>query len=328
MNRTVSLGSASVNLGEKTSGHWKAIERDDGEAESLPVLIINGSKSGPTVWLSGCHHGDEVSSALAVLMCFNAIEPKNLRGSIIAIPVSNPSAFWAKTRASPHDWLDMERCFPGNPNGAYTERLCHALQEQVVSHATYLIDLHAPSLEREIVDHVFFDYFTKGVRDVNKEMAETCVCKYATALSEKKFHGGIGLQVLQVGKNGIPSIMPEGSNPESLFKSVMNVLVYLKMLKGKLVRTEKTYLKTLHYMKAKHGGMFMSRVKLGDRVSKDQIVGKIVNMLGEDVELVKSPVSDGIVITMRTFPIVRSTWERRVVGTTSRAGILFEMGEI
>lgn len=328
MLKRIELGTAVAEAGQKARGYVEAFRRQDGQTVNLPILIVNGSRPGPRVWLSACHHGDEIGGAVALFRVFDQIKPEELAGSITAVPVSNPSALQAKQRCSPIDNKDLERAFPGDPNGSYTDRLAYAIHQLVLAHADYLIDLHGGLKELKIIDQAFFDYFTPKVKAANRALAEAMACEYVCGVPEKEYWGGVGLQSFLVGEHGIPSVMSESNDPQSHYNDITNILIHLKMLSGPLTPKKKIYEKTLHLLLAAHSGIFVPTVNLYDRVKKGDLLARIFNLVGEVVEEVRCPIDNGLVVTVRTFPVVEAVWENTIVGPTLEKAGVFEIGEL
>ncbi|HKV45296.1 MAG TPA: succinylglutamate desuccinylase/aspartoacylase family protein, partial [bacterium] len=107
------------------------------------VAIVSGAESGPTLWLQGAIHGNEIDSAVLVQKVIAAVDPGTLRGTLIAIPVVNTPAYTTCQRDMPQDGKDANRQFPGRPNGSYSEQLAYAIATSVEAHADFLIDVHS-----------------------------------------------------------------------------------------------------------------------------------------------------------------------------------------
>jgi hypothetical protein len=120
----------------------------EGYDASITVHVIEGRAAGPTVAIIAAQHGDELSSTMAALGVLKQIDPIDLRGTLLVVPVANPISFSHKQRST---WVDglygggtgnMNRLWPGRPDGFLTERLAFALTTEVVSHADIVIDIH------------------------------------------------------------------------------------------------------------------------------------------------------------------------------------------
>src|SRR6266508_906472 len=89
----------------------------------IPVLLGRGAAPGPTLWLHGCVHGNEACGAFVAHRLFRELDPRALSGTLVA-------------------GGDLNRCFPGKPDGTLTEQMAHAIYTELRAHADYFVDLH------------------------------------------------------------------------------------------------------------------------------------------------------------------------------------------
>lgn len=125
-------GYARAPYSRNTSG-WGVIE--------IPVFSVKNGK-GPTVLLTGGVHGDEYEGQIAISRLAKTIDPAQVQGRVIMMPAVNMPAIMSNTRLSPIDNWDINRCFPGNPNGTFTPMLAHFLDSVILPMADVSIDLH------------------------------------------------------------------------------------------------------------------------------------------------------------------------------------------
>jgi|SRR5579872_960028 len=114
-----------------------------GQALEIPVNIIAGRGAKPVFTCIAGIHGDEAEGVLALLDLWNAIDPDQLAGRIILVPVANPPAFAAGRRLSPVDHADLNRSFPGRDDGGPSQRLARELFRSVVAPADLVFTLHS-----------------------------------------------------------------------------------------------------------------------------------------------------------------------------------------
>ena len=112
-------------------------------AEPVELLELRGAPGPETVLLLGGVHGDEPEGVLAVRSAVARLARLALRGTVLAVPVANPSAWATGRRCSPLDGANLARCFPGDPAGGESARLAHVLTEAALSRATVVVDLHS-----------------------------------------------------------------------------------------------------------------------------------------------------------------------------------------
>jgi N-alpha-acetyl-L-2,4-diaminobutyrate deacetylase len=125
-------GYLRAPLSRNTSG-WGTIE--------IPIVSVKNG-SGPTILFTGGVHGDEYEGQIAVSRLARMLDPATVQGRVIMIPALNMPAVMNDTRLSPVDNRDMNRCFPGNPRGTFSEMLAHFIDALVLPHVDISVDLH------------------------------------------------------------------------------------------------------------------------------------------------------------------------------------------
>lgn len=108
----------------------------------IPVgSVRNGA--GPVVLLMAGNHGDEYEGQVLVSQLLREIEPQWVRGQLIFLPMANFPAAEAGQRTSPLDGGNLNRSFPGNPQGTPTEVIADYIENTLLARAQYLVDLHS-----------------------------------------------------------------------------------------------------------------------------------------------------------------------------------------
>jgi predicted deacylase len=121
------------------------------------VLFIHelvGEEDGPTIGISASIHGNENTGSQAVLDLYRALKDQPLKGRILLLPVANPYAFAVNERFATIDKVDLNRQFPGNPKGTYSQQLAHAMTNEFLNVIDVHIDLHSGT-DRPTVDYVY-----------------------------------------------------------------------------------------------------------------------------------------------------------------------------
>lgn len=125
-------GYLRAPLSRNTAG-WGIVE--------IPIVSVKNG-TGPTVLFTGGIHGDEYEGQIAVSWLARTLDPARIQGRVIMIPAYNIPAVLNDTRLSPIDGRDMNRCFPGDPRGTFSEMLAHFLDGSVLPHVDISVDLH------------------------------------------------------------------------------------------------------------------------------------------------------------------------------------------
>ena len=108
----------------------------------LPITVINNG-SGPTIHLSGGVHGDEFEGPIALMKLARELETERVQGRIIITPCLNLPAVLAGKRCSPIDGLNLNRVFPGEPEGSVTMVIAHYVSSTLLPLCDVQIDLHS-----------------------------------------------------------------------------------------------------------------------------------------------------------------------------------------
>jgi uncharacterized protein len=166
---TLSVGSLHAEPGNKTRG---TVRGDLGTLTvDIPLTLVNGSRPGPRVVITAGVHGGEFTPIDAVVRLAGLLEPGEVRGQVIICPVANPNAVYqGRLNVSPVDGVNINRVFPGDPDGGPTERLAAWLFTHLVDGADVYIDLHCGGIDQVLRD--FVGYRLTGDADLDKATAE------------------------------------------------------------------------------------------------------------------------------------------------------------
>ncbi|WP_438502771.1 N(2)-acetyl-L-2,4-diaminobutanoate deacetylase DoeB [Amaricoccus solimangrovi] len=118
--------------------------RDDSAWGSvmIPITVIRNG-SGPTALLTGGNHGDEYEGPIALFDLARTLDPATVSGTVIIVPALNYPAFRAATRTSPIDKVNLNRAFPGAPDGTVTQKIADYVQRALLPMADLVLDFHS-----------------------------------------------------------------------------------------------------------------------------------------------------------------------------------------
>ncbi|MBC8641639.1 N-alpha-acetyl diaminobutyric acid deacetylase DoeB [Caballeronia sp. EK] len=118
--------------------------RDDSAwgAVMIPLSVIKNG-SGPTVLLTGGNHGDEYEGPIALAKLASSLKASDVSGRVIVVPYMNYPAFEAGSRTSPIDKGNLNRSFPGRPDGAVTEKIADFFQRYLLPSSDFVLDIHS-----------------------------------------------------------------------------------------------------------------------------------------------------------------------------------------
>ena len=115
----------------------------DGSELTIPLTVLVGRRARPRLVAVAGVHGNEFPGPLALVDLAQRLDPDQLEGTVVLVPVANPLAFNAGARVSPEDGVNLNRVFPGRADGSLTYRLAWALVDGIVQDADLAIDLHS-----------------------------------------------------------------------------------------------------------------------------------------------------------------------------------------
>ena len=124
--------------GKRSFGYLPAGKTRSLSEVKLPIHVISGVRPGPTVLVQGAAHGNEIAGSVGILNLLDNLDPKDLSGTVIAVPVLNILGFEMGVRLSPADGKDILACFPGNIDGSITEQISYHYFNNIAVSYTHL----------------------------------------------------------------------------------------------------------------------------------------------------------------------------------------------
>lgn len=311
----VEIGTASAAPGEKSYGRLNVAKTMARFDVFIPVIIVNGKEEGPTFVVSGAVHGDEILGSIAILKVAQNLDPAELKGTLIGVPVTNVAAFEMLDRATFWDGKILNRVKP-NKDGTITEQLWYAFHNEIVNKGDYWLDIHCG----RDTNVWYTGYRVPGPEDdpdidpkVYKEMkdialafgVEQVMCKTPWEFTGLK--KGAPARVLAEIGGGNWFIADEYVNAS--VKGITNIMKYLGMLAGKIepqAEIAEIYDASWEIYNRKYGGFWDAKVKHGDTVEKGQVVGVVLHpFTGEVLDSIVSPVDGVIMNTGHMFKVVK-----------------------
>ncbi|PNG21242.1 succinylglutamate desuccinylase/aspartoacylase domain-containing protein, partial [Streptomyces cahuitamycinicus] len=166
---TLAIGTLSAGPGSKTRGTLPA---DLGTLTvDIPLTLVNGTHPGPRVLITAGVHGGEFYGIDAATRLAALLEPDEVHGQVVICPVANPPAVYqGRLGVSPLDGVNINRVFPGDPEGGPTERLAAWLFAQLVDGADAYVDLHSGGIDEVLKN--FVGYRLTGDPDLDAKTAD------------------------------------------------------------------------------------------------------------------------------------------------------------
>jgi len=306
------VGTVEVRPGEKAKGFLRVGSDTDGTPFNIPLLVVGGKKPGPTVWLEGCVHGEEFGGAASIISLFHELDPSDLSGNLVCMPVVNLPGYKARSRISPIDGVNLNRAFPGSATGSYSQRLAKAVLDAIKEVADVVIDLHSGGIGCIVPYYAIYKDDGSETAAISSWLAERANVDLIWRVSGGETAGvTISAQTVH---NGIPSVTIENAGGAALTEeqeeqykdSIRSMLRALKMLAGEpALKKQYTVVSGGDFVYTSEGGMFIPACSAGEVRNKGELVGQVMNLYGEIVEEVRSGVDNGFILAVgsRYYPM-------------------------
>ena len=259
--------------------------RDDSAWGSvmIPICVIRNGK-GPAALLTGGNHGDEYEGPLALYELARTLDPKDVSGSVIIVPAMNYPAFRAGTRTSPIDKGNLNRSFPGRPDGTVTEKIADYFQRELLPRSDIALDFHSGGKTLDFVPfcaaHIRPD---KALEAQGFAAVEAFSAPWSMKMLEIDAVGMFDTAAEEMGKLFITTELGGGgtSRAETVRiarRGVLNVLRHAGIVAGAVETTRTQWLDMPSadcFSFAEDDGMIETMVDLGEPVEAGQVLSRI-----------------------------------------------------
>lgn len=304
------IGGQSVGAGTRRLVDLPVSKLSNHTPVTLPVHVLHGPRPGPTMFISAAIHGDELNGVEIIRRVLRTLQPGNIAGTLLAIPVVNAYGFIGRSRYLP-DRRDLNRAFPGSLGGSLASRLAHIFLTEVVRRCQLGIDLHTAAVHRVNLPQIRADF---ARRPRCRELAEAFGAQVVIESPERTgslrrsareagvdvlvYEGGEGLRfdefAIEAGVDGIARVM--------LHTGMLEMAEGVEPPPRDMVR-QPVFANSTTWVRAPDGGVFRSAKRIGHAVTQGEVIGSLANPY-EDAEVqIRSP-RRGIIIGSTTLPIV------------------------
>ena len=296
------IAGRRVKPGETAQINLKVSETVTHHPASVPITVVRGTRPGPTLFVTGAVHGDEISGIAIVREVLDRVTPESLHGTLVGIPVVNRFGFAIGDRYLP-DRRDLNRSFPGDPEGNMAGRIANILFEKVLKRCDAGIDLHSAANGRQNLCHVRGDAANDEVRHMMRAFGTPIMMDGV---------GPKGALRRATTDAGIPTIIFEAGEPNRFQGHVVEigrdgifrVMKHLGMWKKRVTPKPgiQVLVKNSDWDRADHGGILDLRVEPGDLVRKGQKVAIVHDPFGKRVDAIQASHA-GVVLGVTTLPL-------------------------
>ena len=308
------LGPISVAApGERRSGYFTFAAEPALAKYKWPFFSLTGRRSGPTFLITAGIHAAEYTGIDAAIRLGSLIDPADVRGRVVIIPLLNRPGFYERSiYTNPEDNDNMNRVFPGRADGTWSERFAHWLLNEVIARCEYAIDLHAGDMIEDLIPFVIYretgnaELDEKARRMINAYGAEWVVKAMPTGERPGTLYAaaaarGVAAMIAESGRIG----QLEADAVTRHVDGVRNILRAVGVLDGAPAKVQPPrVLNRFEWLRSPFEGLFRCAVRVGDRVKSGQALGEMVDLLGNPLGKIESPV-DGIVLFLVTSPAIK-----------------------
>lgn len=280
----------------------------------VPVVELTGG-DGPRLTVLAGVHGCEYAPMAAVRQWTRGLAERELRGSVLAVPVLNLPAFRARRPfVVPDDGKNLNRCFPGNPAGTLADRLAHATFTQLISGSDALVDVHAGDMVEALEPFALYDVGTSEA--MARELATAYGLGYVIRQEPGPDRAVGGTTSAAAAAAGIPAIIAEAGgrglvereSVDAHVRGLDRVLARLGMADDPAADADPdrppAYLRRFLWLRCEDEGWWEPAVRPGEAVTEGQLLGTVSSIDGARVLQTITAPAAGVPLFVTSSPAV------------------------
>ena len=304
-NKIINISSFDKELTPKghTGYYWLEVITDTFFTPvHIPVMVARGVEEGPTLGLTAAVHGNELNGISVIHRLFSEINPSELKGTIVGIPVVNVPSFNRKKRRF-IDGVDLNHIMPGKKDGNVSQVYAFRIFEKIIKKFDYLLDLHTASSGRVNSYYIRADMSQPKVREL--AMLQNADIIVNNPPSDGTLRGAAE-------EHGIHAITLEVGNPNTFqrrmirsgVEGVHNVLCHLGMIEDEVIPPQKKTIlcDSSYWIYTNEGGLLSVKVDLLNHLEEGMQIASLKNIFGKEIKSYYAP-ENGIVIGKSISPV-------------------------
>lgn len=308
------VGEVRAAPGQRASGFLEIPDGVD-EGTRVPVTVVHGREPGPVLGLVAGTHGYEYPPILALQNVREEVDPRSLAGTLILVHVANMPSFLGRTiYYSPIDGKNLNRVFPGDPNGTVSQRIAHVLTREVIEPSDVVLDMHAGDGNEDLRPYLYMpvtgdDATDRRIRElalafgldhVVVDEAREVDPRQSRYVDHTAISRGVPAITTETGKLG----SADGRWVALAEEGVWGVMAHLGMVDREPKRTEGVvWLGEYEVITSPATGLFRPAVRPGYAVAEGTLLGTLVDFFGEPVAEVRAPFPGVVNYVVGTPPI-------------------------
>jgi predicted deacylase len=309
------VGTATAAPGQKVTGFIEVPAGVDA-ATKIPVVVVRGAKPGRVLALVSGAHGTEYASIIALEKLISRLDPAEISGTVILLPLVNIASFEQKVpHLNPTDGKNMNRMYPGKADGTQSERASLLITRQVVEQCDYLIDFHGGDLDESLRR---YSYWPKTGREPQDGVSRGMVLAFGVdhiIISDDRPTDPNASRYLDstASTRNKPSITVEAGyagtvepgDVAALVDGSLNVMRYLKILPGAAAPVEHpVWFEKVVDVSGEQAGIFYPLAQRGSYVEAGMKLGYVTDYFDHTIYEVRAPVS-GVLLHICAVPSMK-----------------------
>lgn len=299
----ISICDVTVHPGESAKLALPLPEQFSCAPLYMPIKVVNGKKKGPCLLVFSTIIGIELNGIEIVNRLVEALDPNQIAGTVIAIPVMNVYGLTRYPSVLPSG-NNLETCFPGKKTGTFGERFAYLFTQEILKKADYCIELQTGSVGHNILPQIYCSFADAKAKQLAKSFQTPTITNVDLNKNNLRkttddlnipllvYQAGEALRfdenAITVGVKGIRNVMGELGIIEKSPASDLNPIAS----------------KDAHWIIANKSGVLHTKVSLGQLVAKDDLLGTITDPFGSEVLEPVLSTQEGIVVGINMAPLV------------------------
>ena len=308
----LTIGGITAQPGTRASGFLEVPAGVD-SGTRIPITIVRGRTAGPVLALVGGTHGSEVAPIIALQHVRSRLEPAELRGTLLIVHVANVPSFLGRTiYYSPIDRKNLNRMYPGRPDGTVSQRIAHVITTEIIERADYLVDMHAGDGNESLRPYLYWNKLGLDARvdSLAKEMALAWGNEHIIVDTTRTRDRANSIYTQNTAHvRGKPALTTENGYlglpvPEMVQRNVdgaFRLMRHLGMLPGPVQKTEAPVLLGRYEVLTSPGtGVWHALVERGHTVAAGTVIGRLTDFFGDELGVVRAPFDGEVMYVVGT----------------------------
>lgn len=307
----LTIGPITAAPGTRASGFLDVRAGVD-EGTRIPVTVIRGAQPGPTLALIGGTHGSEVAPIVALQRVRARVNPAELRGTLLIVHVANLPSFLGRTiYYSPVDRKNLNRMYPGNPDGTVSERIAHTITTEIIERADYLIDMHSGDGNESLRPYLYWNKLGVDARvdSLARELAVAWGATHVVVDTSRPRDPGKSIYTQNTAHlRGKPALTTETGylglpEPDMIAGNVtgaFRVMRHLGMLPGAVEKSPAVWLGRYEVLTSPETGVWHHVVQRGHTVAEGAIIGRLTDFFGDEIAVIRAPFDGEVMYVVGT----------------------------